>query len=35
MIYRSIRELVEDHLVVSITPEVSVHQAAVLMTTGA
>jgi CBS domain-containing protein len=32
MIYRSIRDLVEDQLVVSITPEVSVHQAAVLMT---
>lgn len=33
MIYRSIRELVEDQLVVSITPEASIHQAAVLMTT--
>ena len=33
MIYRSIREMVEDQTVVSITPDASVHQAAVLMTT--
>ena len=32
MIYRSIHNLVEDQLIVSITPEASVHQAAVLMT---
>jgi len=32
MIYRSIRELVEDQLIISLTPEASVHQAAVLMT---
>ena len=33
MIYRSIREMVEDQTVLSITPETSVHQAAVLMMT--
>jgi len=33
MIYRSIREMVENRIVFSITPDASVHQAAVLMTT--
>jgi len=31
MIYRSIREMVEDQTVLSITPDTSVHQATVLM----
>ena len=33
MIYNTIRDMVEDQTVLSITPEASVHQAAVLMTT--
>ncbi len=33
MNYRSIREMVEDQTVLSISPEASVHQAALLMTT--
>lgn len=33
MIYRSIREMIENQTVVSISPDASVHQAAVLMTT--
>ena len=32
-VYRSIREMVENQTVFSITPDASVHQAAVLMTT--